>query len=133
MPQRPMKLCAHPACGEIIAGKVKHCAKHRAERNREITAQRGTAHENGYTARWYRESRLFLRAHPMCECDECKGVRLEANTVDHIKPHRGDQTLFWDSSNWQAMSKRCHDRKTATHDGGFGRARMIYERTDARG
>ena len=28
--------------------------------------------------------------------------------------------LFWDSNNWQSMSKQCHDRKTATEDGGFG-------------
>jgi 5-methylcytosine-specific restriction protein A len=27
--------------------------------------------------------------------------------------------LFWDSSNWQAMAKVCHDRKTARQDGGF--------------
>ncbi len=28
-------------------------------------------------------------------------------------PHRGDATLFWDESNWQAMSKAHHDAKTA--------------------
>jgi 5-methylcytosine-specific restriction protein A len=40
--------------------------------------------------------------------------------VDHRIPHRGDKRLFWDQSNWQSMSKTCHDRKTATADGGFG-------------
>jgi 5-methylcytosine-specific restriction enzyme A len=40
--------------------------------------------------------------------------------VDHIIPHRGDMTLFWNRKNWQAMSKTCHDKKTATQDGGFG-------------
>lgn len=30
--------------------------------------------------------------------------------VDHIKPHRGDPTLFWDENNLQAMSKGYHDR-----------------------
>nr|WP_292832122.1 HNH endonuclease signature motif containing protein [Mesorhizobium sp.] len=29
--------------------------------------------------------------------------------------------LFWDRSNWQPLCKPCHDRKTATSDGGFGR------------
>ena len=33
-------------------------------------------------------------------------------TVDHIIPHRGDPELFWDRSNWQALCKNCHDRKT---------------------
>ncbi|WP_368028316.1 HNH endonuclease signature motif containing protein [Paenibacillus sp. DCT19] len=40
--------------------------------------------------------------------------------VDHIVPHKGDEGLFWDSTNWQALCKRCHDIKTVTQDGGFG-------------
>lgn len=40
--------------------------------------------------------------------------------MDHKIPHRGDAALFWDPNNWQAMSKPCHDRKTALEDGGFG-------------
>ncbi len=32
-----------------------------------------------------------------------------ATVVDHIKPHRGDQKLFWDTANWQALCKPCHD------------------------
>lgn len=45
---------------------------------------------------------------------------MPASVVDHIVPHRGDANLFWDQSNWQAMSKSCHDRKTARENGGFG-------------
>ena len=29
--------------------------------------------------------------------------------VDHIKPHKGDETLFWDETNWQALCKPHHD------------------------
>jgi 5-methylcytosine-specific restriction enzyme A len=29
--------------------------------------------------------------------------------VDHIKPHRGDEALFWDASNLQTVSKAYHD------------------------
>ena len=36
--------------------------------------------------------------------------------VDHIIPHRGDQKLFWDRNNWQALCKPCHDRKTGKED-----------------
>ncbi|WP_407945700.1 HNH endonuclease signature motif containing protein [Paraburkholderia elongata] len=32
--------------------------------------------------------------------------------VDHKVPHRGDMALFRNVSNWQALSKRCHDAKT---------------------
>jgi 5-methylcytosine-specific restriction endonuclease McrA len=33
-----------------------------------------------------------------------------AAVVDHIKAHRGDETLFWDQRNWQSLCKPCHDR-----------------------
>jgi len=55
----------------------------------------------------------------MCQAGK---LRLTAaNVVDHRIPHRGDEELFWDESNWQAMAKECHDRKTAAEDGCFGR------------
>jgi 5-methylcytosine-specific restriction protein A len=44
-----------------------------------------------------------------------------ATEVDHKVPHRGDQDLFWDTSNWQSLCKPCHSAKTAREDGGFGR------------
>jgi len=39
--------------------------------------------------------------------------------TDHILPHRSDPTLFWAEWNLQTLSKRQHDTKTATEDGGF--------------
>jgi len=43
----------------------------------------------------------------MCE----SSGRIEpATVIDHIIPHRGDQSLFWDQSNWQALCKPHHDR-----------------------
>jgi len=44
-----------------------------------------------------------------------------AGVVDHIVPHKGDADLFWQRTNWQPLCKPCHDRKTATEDGGWGR------------
>lgn len=29
--------------------------------------------------------------------------------VDHIIPHKGDMTLFWDPDNWQSLCFWCHD------------------------
>jgi tetratricopeptide (TPR) repeat protein len=43
-----------------------------------------------------------------------------AEVVDHIVPHRADRKLFWDQSNWQALCRMHHSKKTATRDGGFG-------------
>jgi 5-methylcytosine-specific restriction protein A len=45
-----------------------------------------------------------------------EGRYVKATVVDHIKPHRGDQTLFWDRSNWQALCKQHHDEKTGKED-----------------
>ena len=42
--------------------------------------------------------------------------------VDHIVPHKGDQQLFWDQSNWQALCRRCNSIKCARLEGGFGNA-----------
>jgi 5-methylcytosine-specific restriction endonuclease McrA len=71
--------------------------------------------------RWQRLRREVLSKHPMCQCQHCKGVNLEANVVDHIKPHRGRDVLFWDKSNLQAMNKQCHDRyKQSQEKGGHG-------------
>ena len=43
-----------------------------------------------------------------------------ASVVDHIRPHRGDQTLFWDQDNWQPLCKDCHEKhKQAVEKRGF--------------
>lgn len=73
------------------------------------------------SAAWRKASKGYLAEHPLClEC--CGRGRVESSeVVDHVTPHRGDPALFWDRTNWQPLCKRCHDRKTATTDGGFGR------------
>ncbi|MFG7051636.1 HNH endonuclease [Burkholderia pseudomallei] len=98
------------------------CAAHLTAERRRVDEQRGSANERGYTHRWRKAREHYLRLHPLCECAECRaaGHITPAQVVDHIIPHRGDMQLFWDQSNWQAMSKRCHDRKTARENGGFG-------------
>ncbi len=75
----------------------------------------------GYNYRWQQESKIFLRYNPLCvRCEEL-GETVGAEVVDHIVPHKGDMELFWDVGNWQSLCKKCHDRKTATEDGGLGR------------
>jgi len=122
MPLRPKSPCTWPGCRALTdSGR---CEQHRSETRRELDARRGSAHARGYGAKWQKASKAFLRAHPLCQCPECKEGQLQttlATVVDHVTPHRGDMGLFWDSNNWQSMSKTCHDRKTAREDGGFGR------------
>lgn len=74
-----------------------------------------TSTERGYSYKWQQASKAFLAVHPLCQCEDCQeGAKrvTVATVVDHIVPHRGNQTLFWTRSNWQAMAKPCHDRKT---------------------
>ena len=58
----------------------------------------------------------YLEAHPLCvECMK-EGRSVKATDVDHIIPHRGDRTLFWDQSNWQALCHHHHSMKTRAND-----------------
>ena len=74
---------------------------------------RGTSSERGYNYRWQQRRARFLMSHPLCVACEDKGLVTAANEVDHIIPHRGDQSLMWDEGNWQSLCKPCHSAKTA--------------------
>jgi 5-methylcytosine-specific restriction enzyme A len=74
--------------------------------------ERETANGRGYGYRWQRARAVYLKANPLCvECGKAGHVE-EATTVDHIRPHRGNYSLFWDHTNWQALCTSCHNRKT---------------------
>jgi len=113
MPNRPLRLCSNPGCSELT--DKSYCLKH----TRKFDQKRGSSYDRGYDGRWRKYRILFLREHPLCEIclNECKIT--QANVVDHIEPHKGNKQLFWDEGNHQALCKACHDRKTATEDGGF--------------
>jgi 5-methylcytosine-specific restriction protein A len=97
------------------------CAKHKAQRQKELDQRRGTAAQRGYSSRWQRYRLTFLQEHPLCVQCKDAGLIVSATVVDHVTPHRGDYVLMWDPANHQALCKPCHDRKTAIEDGGFGR------------
>jgi len=115
MPSKPKRLCSHPGCSEIT--EEAYCPKHSRQKDR----QRGSAYERGYNNEWRKYRLMFLLDHPLCNICQREGRLSSANVVDHVIPHKGDQRLFWDVKNHQALCKECHDRKTATEDGGFGR------------
>lgn len=83
--------------------------------------QRIQDHTPMYNHQWVKVRARFLKENPLClECYK-QGRITPANVVDHITPHKGDERLFWDQSNYQPLCKKCHDTKTAKEDGGFGR------------
>lgn len=72
--------------------------------------------------RWRRLRRTFLSEQPLCRHCEAQGRLVLAAVVDHIQPHRGDLSLFWDRSNWQGLCVSCHGTKTAHETWHRGRA-----------
>ena len=48
------------------------------------------------TARWKRRRAAFLAANPLCRfCEAVSRITL-ATVVDHVRPHKEDETLFFD-------------------------------------
>lgn len=121
--------CTYPGCSTLVHDGGGRCIKHPAmvEQRRDNDRQRGGSTARGYGYKWQKASKAFITAHPLCQCNECDEGKLRvmiSTVVDHRIPHRGDMKLFWDSSNWQSMSKPCHDKKTALEDGAFGHQRQ---------
>lgn len=91
--------------------------------------QRTSARKRGYTHQWDKARAAYLAepGHQFCVRCQARGLlnagtmrmdgTIETNrrriglVVDHIVPHRGDQRLFWDRTNWQTL---CHDHHDIT-------------------
>lgn len=66
--------------------------------------------------RWRRIRAAQLAREPLCREHAAKGRAVAANHVDHID---GDPMNNFES-NLQSLCARCHSRKTARENGGFG-------------
>lgn len=117
MPHKPLGPCGFPGCPNR-----SDCPVHHRPSARPPAPPRPSAAKRLYDRDWQTASAAFLKQHPYC-ADGCGQL---ATVVDHIRAHHGDRALFWDRSNWQAMAKACHDRKTARQDGGFGNRRATH-------
>ena len=53
---------------------------------------------------WKDLRKLQLQKKPFC--NRCGGI---ADTVNHIRPHKGDWTLFNNTGNLESVCKQCHD------------------------
>lgn len=121
MPFKAKKPCRHFGCGQLTEGG--YCATHRPAyqkkakarfliRRKEYDANRPSFRERGYSAVWDKQAKNYLRRNPLCRiCNRVK-ITKQAKQVDHIIPHKGDASLFWDQDNWQGLCDRCHLRKT---------------------
>lgn len=113
----PLKPCRHIGCTELVRGGG-YCIRHQSDARR---IRRAVQRERRESATWhalYDSDRWrMMRAEQLLRepfCRECAtaGIRTRANTADHITPHRGDPTLFYDPDNLQSLCQSCHSRKT---------------------
>jgi 5-methylcytosine-specific restriction protein A len=77
------------------------------------TNRRESAHERGYTSKWRKLSKLYLKSHPLCtECNR-HGKLTPATEVHHIIPiaHGGTG----DFSNLMPLCKICHSKITGSY------------------
>ena len=52
---------------------------------------------------------LHLSANPLCILCNEHGRVTAATVVDHIRPHKGDEQLFFNPDNLQSLCAPCHD------------------------
>lgn len=125
MPYKPASPCRYPRCPALTNDKSGYCPRHLKEIRQRYDSQRGGAAARGYDARWQKYRQAYLAEHPLCALCAKKDppVVRAATVVDHIKPHRGNYDLFWDTNNHQPACAECHNIKTATEDGAFGNLR----------
>ena len=68
------------------------------------------AYSHMYKSRRWKQQRMRqLTKDPLCAYCLRMGKVSPALVADHIKPHRGNEALFWDSGNLQSLCFRCHN------------------------
>lgn len=74
------------------------------------------------TANWAKLRKCQLTREPLCRFCKRLGDINPANTVDHIKPHKGNMDLFFDRNNLQSLCKTCHSsiKQKIEKSGDFG-------------
>ena len=123
MPTRPLRPCTVPGCPALSRGGP--CAQHKgtisdrtAVARKEADAKKGPDRAFYWSKPWREVRARVLAEEPSCFC----GCGLPSNTVDHVKNRREYPALALERANLHGWYDRCHNRKTATLEGGFGNA-----------
>lgn len=111
-------VCATPGCPTLTpqGGACQGCQQARAK-------ARPGPRKQGYTRRWERTRRAYLREHRWCECEECEQLPVLLRPLAEHVHHKdglgplGPRGHDWD--NLQALTAAHHSRETG-RDTGFG-------------
>lgn len=115
------KVCVKAGCGRTALPGKDFCRNHISMQEhrdrRRIFTRRGKSeqwHVLYESAEWRKVRAAFLKKYPSCFICGSPAV-----IADHIIPHRGDLTLFYDTDNLQPMCQSCHSRKTFKENNNF--------------
>jgi 5-methylcytosine-specific restriction endonuclease McrA len=61
------------------------------------------------SSKWKRLRLNQLQSSPLCAYCLKLGRISNATIADHIKPHKGNESLFYSPDNLQSLCKHCHD------------------------
>ena len=109
MARLPLRPCKHAGCPVLT--REGWCEKHRPKHERRMSADYHAWYNLPIWTDVLRPAQLLRN--PFCRECAAAGRRTPATVVDHVKPHRGDWSLFTDETNLQSLCKFHHDRKTA--------------------
>jgi 5-methylcytosine-specific restriction protein A len=105
MPVAPPRLCP---CGNIVPSAERCACQVASDRARKARhdRRRPSSGERGYNGEWRKARAAYLIANPHCVHPGCN---TPASHVDHIVAHKGDDALFWNRANWQALCAHHHN------------------------
>ncbi len=104
-----LRACSQPGCPSLVARG--RCTAHR--RDQERYRPNVDVRRLYRSVRWQRDYRDRKKNEaPFCVDCEAEGRLVVWDELDHIVPHRGDLTLFWDYSNVAGRCRMHHQQKT---------------------
>ena len=114
MASRALRPCRKTGCGNVTRDPSGYCEAHRG------LAVQAKQRKGSEAWHWMYRTRLWrdvlrpgqLLREPFCRECAARGLRVRAEVVDHVTPHRGRWELFADPGNLQSLCKICHDAKT---------------------
>lgn len=90
--------------------RSKNVHKQNGEREYEARRRKNKPWRKWYDwGSWKRARAECLKNNPVCVRCLQDGRYTIADTVNHIRPHRGNWSLFIDPENHESVCKQCHD------------------------